>query len=140
MSFTRLIDDSVLIPFMFFGPYEQVRESRNVVRTLLESSNVRVSYIPATRRGGEFQLVFTTYPEAHAAVDYFTVPSLFQFNGPTEPGTDGTYVIVDGLIVLADGDADAGFSMLFAVDTGRLRVLQNISRWEVRVPYREIQA
>lgn len=139
MSFQRVSDAAVLEPVLVFGPFEQERESRNVVTPLLESDATTVAYFPAVRRGGEFQTLFATYQAAHEARDYFTVPSLYDFFGPAT--TPGEYIVSGGRIVLSSGFADPSFSLRFAVASGALTVTQNAADvWELRVPYREVPA
>lgn len=138
MSFQRVSDDAVLEPVLVFGPFEQERESRNVVTPLMESDETTVAYFPAVRRGGEFQTLFATYQAAHEACDYFTVASLFDFSGPAT--TAGEYIVSAGRIILSAGEADPAFSLRFAVAAGGLRVTQNEDLWELRIPYREVPA
>lgn len=140
MNFTRINDAAALEPVMVFGPFEQERESRNIVRRLMQSGSVRVTYVPAGHRSGEFQLLFESYADAADAAGFFAVASLFQFNGPTDDDTAGAYTVVDGLIVLTVTAADSGYSLLFAVDAGSIGITQNndVDMWELRVPYQEV--
>lgn len=133
--FTRLSDDATLIPIQVFGPFEQTREVRNIVRTVMQSANVRVAYSPTVYRRGEYQLLFDTYADALEATDYFSSFSLYQFEGPA---IDAGILIQEGGYVLeSDGTPDAGFSMRFVVAPGDLTITQN-GLWELRVPYQEV--
>ena len=135
-TFTRLSDDSELTPTMVFGPYEQSREVRNIVRPVMESAEVRVSYSPTVYRKGEYQLLFDTYAEAKAAVNYFSAFSLYYFEGPTIGA--GELITVGGYILESDGtDLDTNFAMQFVVAPGDMTITQN-GLWELRVPYQEV--
>lgn len=133
--FTRVSDDEVLTPLVVFGPFEQSREVRNIVRPIMQSAEVRVSYSPTVYRRGEYQLLFETYEQAHTAINYFSDFSLYIFEGPTVP--IGTLIQVGGYLIESDGTPDAGFSMQFAVAPGDMTISQN-GLWELRVPYQEV--
>lgn len=134
--FTRLSDDETLIPTLVFGPYEQAREARNIVRPVMESAEVRVAFLPIVYRKGEYQLLFDTYAAAKDAIDFFDAFSYFYFEGPT---LGAAVLITDGGYILeADPDSpDVSFAMRFVVAPGDLTITQN-GLWELRVPYQEV--
>jgi hypothetical protein len=78
-------------------------------------------------------MLFNSYAEAHAASDWFGMPSEFDFSGPSLPPG---YVIEDGMVVWSDGGPDATFALRFIV-SGSLRIVQN-GLWEVYVPFYEV--
>lgn len=133
--FTRVSDDSTLIPTMVFGPYEQTRQVQNIVRPVMQSAEVRVAYLPTVYRSGEYMCLFDTYAEAKAAVDYFSAFSLYLFEGPT---TTEAMLIQDGgyIVEVEAGTPDTSFAMQFAV-SGAMTITQN-GLWELRVPYQEV--
>jgi hypothetical protein len=136
MTFTRLSDDATLTPVMVFGPYEQTRRSRQIVRELAESGEVRVAWRPPSRRRGTYMLLFSTYAAALSAQSWFLENSEYDFEGPTVG--EGVYEVVDGYIVEVPPTTDAGFSMRFVLDEEEPTINQNDPMWELRVSYQEV--
>jgi hypothetical protein len=138
MTFTRTTDSATLTPIMVFGPYANAVESRNVVRPLLQSSSVRVTYIPQTLRTGELQLLLASYADAVSGIAYFGEASSYQFNGPV---TDTTGYSIVGNVIVWNGAIDDTFDLLFAVADGQFRIDQaEADMWTLTVPFKEIQS
>lgn len=134
MTFTRSTDSATLTPLIVFGPYENSYEVRNIARPLLQSSSVRVTYVPQGPRDGKLMLLFASYANAVAAAGYFAPAASFTFNGPVVTTTG--YTIVNN-VVLPVGDIDDTFDMTFIVTGGTVDIEQN-ELWEVSVPFKEL--
>lgn len=135
MTFTRLTDDATLEPLLVFGPFQTERDSRNIATPLLHSSAMRVTYSAMTHRTGEFQLLFETFSEAKAGVEFFAAQSEYTFDGPEET-VGGGLEVVDGYVVETDPTPDPSFDLRFVV-VGVPRISQN-GLWEVYLPYAEV--
>lgn len=137
-TFTRLSDDETLVPLLVFGPYETERPVQNIVRPIMQSAEVRVTYLPAVYSQGEFQLLFDSYSSAKEAVEFFAEASQYTFDGPSIGA--GELIQVGGYVMESDGtDLDTSFAIQFVVAPGPMRISQN-GLWEVRVPYQEVPA
>jgi hypothetical protein len=122
-------------PLFVAGPYVNDVEARNQARSLLESSETRVVFVPSEATTGTFQLTFSSYAQANAARTWFTQESNYYYAGPTVEGTGG-YAIEDGYIVETPAEYDTSFDLLFTVAGGALNVTQN-TPWVLTVPWVE---
>lgn len=98
-------------------PYEVTRDTRSVVRPLLESSETRAVLVPSGPRSGTISAIFDDPADAMDGLTYFSVASLFH--------------VVD----------EAYATMWFAVTDGRARFEQNTSvPGKITIPFTETGA
>lgn len=138
MTFTRRSDSSTLNPVMVVAPFEQSNEPGTVVRRVAQSNEVRVTYVGAAGpREGNIVMLFENYPDANAARQFMSAPSLFEFDGI---GTSSTsdYVISDDYIVEVADSGVGDFAIVFAVTAPVSLTGTGGSGWQVTVPYMEV--
>lgn len=95
-----------ITPLRVLAPYRVAQEARTVARSLLESTEVRVAFIPPKARANTMKLLFADVAAAYAALAFFQTNHTYVFDDPEMPQIAQTFVVADGQLLVeaaADG-------------------------------------